>query len=120
MSTELVQLRSFYAPPSEMLLALDDDGTAVGVVALLVTGSTGEVRRLFVVPGQRTGGLGRQLVERLIADARDLGLERLVLSTLPTMVHAQALYRSLGFVPTEPYVADPTEGVLFYELPLGR
>jgi hypothetical protein len=31
-------------------------------------------------------------------------------------VHAQALYRSLGFVETEPYVEKPTDGILYFQL----
>ena len=118
MATELVQLRTFYASPSAILLAFDGDGVAVGVVALLVTGSIGEIRRLYVVPGQRASGLGRQLTETLIGVARGLGLERLVLTTLPTMVHAQRLYESLGFITVEPYVDTPTDGVLYFALTL--
>lgn len=110
-----MQLRSFYAHPSRILLALDDDGAPVGVVALLVTDDVGEIRRLYIAPQQRTTGLGRRLVELLIAQASALGLVRLVLSTLPTMVHAQTLYRSLGFVDAEAYVDEPTDGVLYFQ-----
>ena len=110
-----MQLRSFYAHPSRILLALNEDGAPVGVVALLVSDRVGEIRRLYVTPQQRTGGLGRRLVEMLITHARELGLNRLVLNTLPTMVHAQALYRSVGFVDTEAYVEKPTDGVVYLQ-----
>ena len=76
----------------------------------------GEVRRLFVNPDSRASGIGRALVAELIARSRGQGLDRLVLNTLPTMVQAAELYRSLGFVPCAPYVEDPTDGVLFFEL----
>jgi putative acetyltransferase len=111
-----VQLRSFYAHPSRVLLALDADSAPLALVALLVTGQVGEVRRLYVTPSQRTGGLGRRLVETLVDQANALGLNRLVLNTLPTMLHAQVLYRSLGFVETEPYVEKPTDGILYFQL----
>ncbi len=110
-----MQLRSFYAHPSRILLALNSDSTPVGVVALLVTGPAGEIRRLYVNPQQRSSGLGRRLVEMLITQATELGLERLVLNTLPTMIHAQALYRSLGFTATDAYVEKPTEGVVYFQ-----
>ena len=57
-------------------------------------------------------------MEQLIADAVEAGVEKLVLTTLPTMVHARALYLSLGFRGTAPYVEEPTEGVEYYELDL--
>ena len=114
MSTELVQLRSFYADPGFVLLARGEDG-ATGCVALRVLEpGTGEVRRLYVAPAGRSRGLGRRLVVRLIEEARARGVERLVLQTLPTMTHAERLYRDLGFTPVDPYVPDPTEGVLSF------
>lgn len=119
MSTELVELRTFYGSPHRLYLAFNSDGDAVGVVGVrLLTPTTGEVRRLYVDSASRTGGLGRRLVERLIADAIEAELEKLVLATLPTMVHARALYLSLGFKETAPYVEDPTEDVEYYELDL--
>lgn len=113
-----MQLRSYYQPPGRVLLARAADGAAIGVVALLVTGSTGEIRRLFVQPGSRTGGIGRRLIGELLTYATSLGLERVVLNTLPTMVHAQHLYRTFGFAETAPYVINPTDGVLYFALDL--
>jgi len=119
MSTELVELRTFYGAPHRLYLAFNSDGDAVGVVGVRrLTPTTGEVRRLYVDSASRTGGLGRRLVEQLIADAVEAGLEKLVLTTLPTMVHARALYLSLGFRATAPYVEEPTEDVEYYELDL--
>lgn len=118
MSSELVQLRSFYSAPSSLVLAFDDT-TPVGVVGLLIRPeSTGEIRRLYVGADSRTSGLGRRLVDCVLERARTLGLSRLVLSTLPTMLHAQALYRSLGFTECMPYVEDSTAGVLYFQLQL--
>lgn len=119
MQTELVELRSFYGPPGLVLLA-SVDGEPVGCIALRALGSgVGEVRRLFVGEVVRSSGLGRRLVRRLIDAARSAGMRRLVLNTLPTMVHARALYADLGFVETDPYVDDPTAGVHYLALDLG-
>lgn len=41
---------------------------------------------------ERVNGLGRRLTETLLAQARQLALDQVVLTTLPTMVHAEALY----------------------------
>jgi len=116
MSSELVQLRSFYTTPGFLLLARPEDVPVgcVGVRAL--TGSTGELRRLFVTPRSRGTGLGRRLLAEATEQAAHNGFDRLVLNTLPTMTAARALYGADGYVPIEPYVAEPVSGVQY----LGR
>lgn len=117
MATELVELRSFYAPPGFLLLACGDDDEPVGCVALrALDASRGEIRRLFVRPEQRSRGSGRQLLDRATELARAGGFHRLVLTTLPTMTAARVLYDAEGFAPIEPYASDPVEGIQF----LGR
>ncbi len=58
------------------------------------------------------------MMQDLIARAASAGMHRLVLNTLPTMAHAVEMYHSIGFTPSDPYLDDPTEGVLFFELAL--
>ncbi|MDN5896100.1 MAG: GNAT family N-acetyltransferase [Nocardioides sp.] len=118
MSTELVELRKFYAPPGFLLLARHDGAPAgcVGVRAL--TPSTGELRRLFVRPEHRTAGWGRQLLSQANGRARANRFKRLVLNTLPTMTAARSLYDADGYEPTDPYVADPVEGVEYLAVDL--
>jgi ribosomal protein S18 acetylase RimI-like enzyme len=78
--------------------------------------TVGEVRRLFVEPGARSAGLERRLVEHALDHAAGAGFERVVLNTLPRMVAAIDLYRSMGFAEAEPHVADPTDGVIYLAL----
>ena len=113
MASELVQLRTFYAAPGFALLAYDNE--PLGCVAFRSLGNNdGEIRRLFVTPDQRAGGLGRRLVTHLIGQARADNVQHLFLNTLPTMTHAIALYESLGFTPTDCYSGHPTEGILYF------
>ncbi len=66
----------------------------------------------------RGENLGRRLVQLLLEEARHKGYSRICLDTLPSMLAAQALYRSLGFVEIEPYVFNPVEGTKFMALEL--
>ena len=61
-------------------------------------------------------GIGRQLVLKLIEDARSLGYSKMRLDTLPSMQRAQELYRAMGFKPIGPYRPNPVPGALFFEL----
>jgi len=90
-----------------------------GLVALRrVDAATAEVKRLYVRPAARGGGLGRLLVERLIAEARSRGYSELRLDTLPSMRAARGLYDSLGFQVTAPFGNPPTPGARFFSLTL--
>jgi len=57
----------------------------------------GELKRMYVASGMRGHGIGRKLLERLEAEARALGLTRLVLETGTRQLEALALYRRAGF-----------------------
>jgi len=111
---EVAGLPGDYAPPGgAMLLARQAGGEQfLGCVALRpVPGAPDlcEMKRLYVRPAGRGGGLGRTLALAAMAEARRLGYQRVCLDTLPSMTAAQALYRSLGFrhtgvATTEPFV----------------
>ena len=76
------------------------DGTPLGCGALRVLDSnTAELKRMYVAPAARGQGLGRRLVAALEAEARALGVRRLVLETGVRQAAALALYRATGFQP---------------------
>jgi putative acetyltransferase len=116
---ELDSLPGEYSPPSGALLLASRGGEELGCVALRrIDESTCEMKRLYVCPDCRGGGIGRSLAERVISIARDIGYRSMKLDTVPAMVEANALYHALGFVTTEPYRFNPLDGCLFLELRL--
>ncbi len=79
-------------------LVARDDGRAVGCGAIrLIDPRTAEVKRMYVEPDQRGKGVGRAVLARLDAAARQMGAGRLVLETGIHSPEALALYRSAGF-----------------------
>lgn len=116
---ELLHFESEYAPPAGTFLLARNETEFLGCGALRRFSATEcEMKRLYVRPAGRKLGLGRQIADALIAEAKSLGYTRMLLDTLPTMQSAQSLYRSLGFVPTEPYRFNPIEGSAYLKLDL--
>ena len=76
------------------------------------------MKRLYVVPEFRGLGIGKLLAEQIVREARQMGYKKMRLDTLPSMVSAHSLYRSLGFKVIEPYRANPVSGTRFMELQL--
>lgn len=68
---------------------------------------------LYVVPDRRGNGLGRALMDRTLAFARDRGADHVDLGTSEDDTAARALYESLGFTNREGGPDGPT--MLYYE-----
>jgi ribosomal protein S18 acetylase RimI-like enzyme len=94
-------------PAAQFLLALEQDGTAVGVCQLRYRTSvwTGAddcwLEDLFVSSSARGAGHGNALVEAAIEHARANGCKRIELDVNEQNTDALRLYESLGFT-TEP------------------
>ena len=79
-------LRDFF------VIEVDGQVAAIGALEIF-TEDLGEVRSLVVAEEYERRGLGRLMVQRIIAEARQLGLRRLMaLTYVPTFFH------KLGFV----------------------
>jgi predicted GNAT family N-acyltransferase len=73
------------------LLATDADGNAIGTGRLLADGAIG---RIAILAPHRGQGLGRAIMEALIAEARRRGLTEVYLTA---QTQAMAFYEKLGF-----------------------
>jgi GNAT superfamily N-acetyltransferase len=93
----------FDAPNGRFYLVLLD-GAPVGIGALKpLSDEAAELQRMYVRAGTRGLGLGRRLLERLLADCRALGFATVRLESLKFLAAAHALYHSAGFVDVPPY-----------------
>jgi GNAT superfamily N-acetyltransferase len=95
---ELSGLPGAYSPPTGRLALATIDGQPAGCIALRRVGAQrAEVKRLYVRPNYRGYGLGRGLMEWVMAEARAEGYAEIVGDTMPVMRDALALYDRMGF-----------------------
>jgi len=119
-AAELDSLPEMYGAPLGCLLVARAGERLVGCGALrrLDAGEVCEMKRLYVRAEARGSGVGRILVESLIAKAQLLGYAAMRLDTLSHMAAARRLYRSLGFVEIAAYYDNPLPNVVYMELDL--
>src|SRR5262245_4033350 len=100
---DLASISKFQPPDGRLLLAFEDD-RAIGIACMRRIGSdTVEIKRMYVEPSRRRAGMGRALLDMLVAAARAEGYARVRLDSPDFMTAAHALYRSTGFADIEPY-----------------
>ncbi len=98
----------------QALLLAFEDGKPAGCAALRQwQGGIGEMKRLYVRDSYQGRGIGRLLVEQIVAEARAAGFRRLRLDTLPMMTKAIAMYRALGFSEIPRYGDHLAEAICF-------
>jgi GNAT superfamily N-acetyltransferase len=117
---ELAGLPGDYAAPEGRLLLVFEKEKLAGCIALRKLGrSVCEMKRLFVRPEFHGKGIGRQLVDAIVREAREIGYQKMRLDTIPPKMNkAISIYRSMGFKEIEPYYATPVPGAKFMELAL--
>jgi GNAT superfamily N-acetyltransferase len=117
-------------PGQRTLLALDDD-EVVGFASVAATGErVRELAWLAVTQSRQRAGIGRRLVEALVEDCRESGVELLSVKTLAGTVESahydgvRQFYRDLGFRHVETIDPYPPWGegnpCAIYVRPLGR
>ena len=102
-ASDLAHPEQFNPPQGRMLLAVE--GHVVQGCGALRTIAPGvaEIKRMYLRPEVRGRGLGRQMLDGLIATARDGGCHEVRLDTGWFMTDAQRMYRAAGFVACDPY-----------------
>ena len=109
--------------PSLTLYTLRLDGELLGVGALrLIDEGHAEVKSMHTARAARGQGVGRAIVEHLLAVAQERGVARVSLETgtMAEFAPARALYASVGFVSCGPfggYQASPDNTFMTLTLP---
>jgi ribosomal protein S18 acetylase RimI-like enzyme len=106
----------YVLPDGRLLLAYADEKLAGCAALRKLEPGVCEMKRLFVRDAFRGLGVGKLLIEKLIAEAAKAGYETMRLDTYPAkMKNAVALYYGYGFYEISPYYKNPYPGVLFME-----
>lgn len=94
---------SYSADSSQYLVIADEHNTIVGgggysrLKGTTESDAICELQKLYFKPELRGQGLGKQLLESLIAHARQADYKRMYLETVPQMKSAISLYQKSGF-----------------------
>lgn len=86
-------------------VARDEEGTAVGCGAIVVGAEFGELKRMFVRPGNRGRGIAAALLAFLEGQAAAKGCTTFMLETGPSQPEAISFYARSGYERRGPFGA---------------
>ena len=97
----LADLQEIVADPTAQMFVIRDQEKIIGMATLYSLTQLGKrsgyVEDVVVDSAYRGQGLGAQIMEALIAHARDAGMDALHLTSRPAREAANKLYQKLGF-----------------------
>lgn len=114
---EVENLPGKYAKPDGRLFLAYSDKKLAGCIALRkLENEICEMKRLFVREDFRGKRIGISLIDKLLAEAPNIGYKKMRLDTFPPkMGKAVELYKSYGFYEIEPYYHNPYGETLYME-----
>ena len=86
------------AEPRLAIASMDGPASVMGIACLEPWDEGGWISKIFVAKEARGLGIGRALLERISAEARAQGMQRLGLTTRSVFRAAIRLYETFGFV----------------------
>lgn len=108
------------ARPGVIFVVARRQGQALACGAVVAQAGYGEIKRMYVAPARRGGGLAAAVLRRLEAGAMARGLPCLRLETGTAQPAALRFYRRAGFTPCGPfgaYAPDPLSVYMEKALP---
>ena len=117
---ELKTLPGKYSEPEGRVYVAYVADEPVGCIALRkLDDGICEMKRLYLRDAARGRGIGKELIEKVIDEARSIDYRKMRLDTYPPkMGKAMSLYESHGFRQIPPYYDNPHDDTLFMELDL--
>jgi putative acetyltransferase len=94
-------LYELFREPRSSYHVAEIDGAIVGGVGIYPTKGlpekTCELVKMYLVPAARGIGLGKSLIEKALASARDAGFQHVYIETMPELSQAMKVYEKFGF-----------------------
>jgi putative acetyltransferase len=96
----LQDIEKFYFSRGGYFEVCEVNGVIVGSwgIQTLENGSC-ELRKMYLLSSQRGKGIGREMMVRSLAKAKELGFKRVELDTASVLKEAIAMYQKFGFKP---------------------
>lgn len=95
---DLSNLESFYFSKNGWFEVIELEGKIIGSYGLLkVSGSTCELRKMYLYPEHQGKGLGRKMMDKALVKAKELGYTEMTLETNSVLDKAIRLYEKYGF-----------------------
>lgn len=114
--TELDTLEKQYSTPNGAIVLAYKDETPIGCVGIRAHApGIAELKRMYVHPEYRRYKIGMKLLNLALETATELKYTFIRLDTLPSMIPAINLYRSVGFYDIPPYRFNPIDGAVYME-----
>ena len=116
---ELKHLEDKYGMPDGRLYLIYWEDKIAGCIGLRkLDVQSCEMKRLYIRPEFRGRKLGSILVEKIIADAREIGYSMMLLDTLPFLQSAIHMYQKIGFYEIDSYNDSPMNTSIYMRLDL--
>lgn len=97
----LDQLFEVYQRPKSVYFVVENNGEVIGGGGLAplenATEEFCELQKMYFAPQARGLGLGKEIIEKSLAFAKEQGFTKCYLETLPYMQNARKLYEKMGF-----------------------
>src|SRR6266446_2376753 len=117
--SEMAALPGKYEPPQGRLALALVGGEPAGCIALRpIDAMRCEAKRLYVKPRFRSQGIGKALLDWVIAEARSAGYTEMVGDTMPVMERAISMYELIEIVLNQLFVNVATSITIFTRLRL--
>jgi [ribosomal protein S18]-alanine N-acetyltransferase len=105
--------------PARLALVAEEEGCSVlaGFLVARHVPSEWELENIVVAPAVRRMGIGRQLIDTLLVQARQTNSIAVFLEVRESNTAGRSLYKKLGFLETgrrKAYYSNPSEGAVLY------